>query len=288
MNTTITGIIPIVTKPMDFNMDWHDCLMPVAPNFYAIERAILECAYAGCRSIWVVANDDVAPLIRHRIGDYVEDPVYLRRPVKFPSLERQQRAVFYVPIVPKHKNKEWSTVWSILYGAKTAFDITSELSKWTASKKFYVAFPYGVYPADSVRPHRRELMKEGNYLLTFNGRSILTNDFLGFTFTDNQMTEGINIFKDVSSNLLFGDDLENEKEYFHENFSLDKIFGKTILESKKIELPWFYQIDSWDSYCNYLSSEERKEIRHPGKLVISYREWAPIGRDVEKDLDEDT
>ena len=268
-------------------MDWHDCLMPVAPNFYAIERAILECAYAGCRSIWIVANDDVAPLIRHRVGDYVEDPVYLRRPGNFPSLERQQRSVFYVPIAPKHKNKEWSIAWSILYGAKTAFNITSELSKWIASKKFYVAFPYGVYPADSVRPHRRELMKEDNYLLTFNNRSILTNDFLGFTFTDDQMVEGINIFKDVDSNLLFGDDLENEKEYFFDNFSLDKIFGKTILESKKIELPWFNQIDSWDSYCNYLSSEEKKEIRHPGKLVISYREWSPIGRDVEKVLDED-
>jgi len=54
-----------------------------------------------------------------------------------------------------------------------------------------------------------------------------------------------------------------------------------------VELPWFYPIDSWDNYCTYMASEERKEIRHPGRLVISYREYSPIGRDVEKDLDED-
>ena len=44
---------------------------------------------------------------------------------------------------------------------------------------------------------------------------------------------------------------------------------------------------SWDGYCEYLGSEERKEIKHPGPLVISYREYNPMGLDVENILDED-
>jgi hypothetical protein len=36
-----------------------------------------------------------------------------------------------------------------------------------------------------------------------------------------------------------------------------------------------------------MSSEERKELKHPGRLILSYREYSPIGRDVEKTLDED-
>lgn len=44
MSLHLAGIVPVVTKPMDFQLDWHDCLMPIAPNFYAIERAVLECA----------------------------------------------------------------------------------------------------------------------------------------------------------------------------------------------------------------------------------------------------
>jgi hypothetical protein len=70
MTTHLAGIVPVVTKQMDFQLDWHDCLMPIAPNFYAIERAVLECAYAGCKTIWIVANDDTTPLVRHRIGDF--------------------------------------------------------------------------------------------------------------------------------------------------------------------------------------------------------------------------
>ena len=58
MSNHVVGIVPLVTEPMDFNLDWHDSLMPIAPNYYAVERAVLECAYAGCKTIWIVANDD--------------------------------------------------------------------------------------------------------------------------------------------------------------------------------------------------------------------------------------
>ena len=75
MSNHVVGIVPLVTEPMDFNLDWHDSLMPIAPNYYAVERAVLECAYAGCKTIWIVANDDTTPLIRHRLGDYIQDPV---------------------------------------------------------------------------------------------------------------------------------------------------------------------------------------------------------------------
>ena len=85
MSLHLAGIVPVVTKSMNFQLDWHDCLMPIAPNFYAIERAVLECAYAGCNTIWIVANDDTTPLVRHRIGDFIQDPIWLKRKSKFPS-----------------------------------------------------------------------------------------------------------------------------------------------------------------------------------------------------------
>ena len=87
-------------------------------------------------------------------------------------------------------------------------------------------------------------------------------------------------FYKIEDSLLLGEELENEKEYFRDKFSLDNIFKCAILiEQDGFEIPWFYQIDSWDSYCDFLSSEEKSELRHPGKLVISYRELNPIGVD---------
>ena len=157
-----------------------------------------------------------------------------------------------------------------------------------STKRFYVAFPLSVYPADTIRPHREEIRDIDNLIYTCGGKSILTGDLLGFTFTDNQMKTGVELFMDVETSLIF-EELEKEKKHFFDNFSLEKIFKQVILKNRiEVELPWFYPIDSWDNYCAYMASEERKEIRHPGKLVISYREYSPIGRDVEKELDEDT
>ena len=31
---------------------------------------------AGCNTIWIVANDDLAPIVRKIVGEWVYDPVY--------------------------------------------------------------------------------------------------------------------------------------------------------------------------------------------------------------------
>ena len=47
MKASMAGIIPISGQPLEFNMPWHDCLMPLAPDYLLIDRAVAECAYAG-------------------------------------------------------------------------------------------------------------------------------------------------------------------------------------------------------------------------------------------------
>ena len=93
----LAGIVPVAGQPLDFNFPWHDCLQPIAPNYLAIEHAVVECAMAGCRTIWIVCNDDVTPLVRHRIGDYIQDPIWLGRKFdRFPSASRKPISIFYV------------------------------------------------------------------------------------------------------------------------------------------------------------------------------------------------
>ena len=280
MNRHLVGVVPIVTEPMDYNLDWHDCLMPIAPNYYAIERAVLECAYAGCKTIWIVANDNVTPLVRHRLGDYIQDPVWLGRKCRFPSNKRSLIPIFYVPCRAEHDNKEHCISWSIVRGASVANKIGSSISKWLAPSVFYVAFPYAVYPPDILRPHRLEINKQDNFFLTYQDASVGTGNYLGFTFNLKQLKTIQKEFYKIENSLLLGQELEDEKAYFKNKFSLDKTFDCVIIrEQGKLETPWFYQIDSWDSYCKYLGSEEKSEMRHPGKLVISYRELNPIGVD---------
>ena len=282
MSFHLAGIIPVVTKPMDFRMDWDDCLMPLAPNFYAIERALLECAYAGCETIWIIANDDASPIIRQRMGDYIQDPVWIGRKNRFPSETRRPIPIFYVPMPDEDRNKVNCVTWTILYGAKTAFEIGKSLSKWVAPERFWVAHPHGVYQPKELRPERLEISKDQNFCVTHKGKSFATGHLLSFTFNPAQMTAALEIFKETETTLLWGKDLENEIDFYEENFSIDTVFDRVIIEDDaKLEVPWFYQVDSWDGYCDFLGSEARKEIKHPGRLIISYREFNPVGENNE-------
>jgi len=74
----LAGIVPVAGQKLDFNFPWHDCLQPIGKNYLAVERAVLECAYAGCETIWVVCHNDMQPLIKHRLGEYVLDPVFYK------------------------------------------------------------------------------------------------------------------------------------------------------------------------------------------------------------------
>ena len=71
----------------EFNVPGHDVLMPVAPDFNLVEKSVAECSYAGCETIWIVCNDDIAPLIKHTVGDWVEDLYTIEKGkyVKYPK-----------------------------------------------------------------------------------------------------------------------------------------------------------------------------------------------------------
>ena len=95
----IAGIVPVSGLNSDFNMPWHESLMPIGPNYLAVERAVAECAYAGCDSIWIVCGDNVSPLIRYQVGEKIQDPVYNYRHFEFDKggVKKPIR-VYYVPI----------------------------------------------------------------------------------------------------------------------------------------------------------------------------------------------
>ena len=70
-------------------------MTPIAPNFLAIERAVLECATAGCETIWIVCPSDMQPLLKYRLGEMVQDPVWISRKFDvFPSESRKQIPIY--------------------------------------------------------------------------------------------------------------------------------------------------------------------------------------------------
>jgi hypothetical protein len=75
----LAGIIPVHQYRYHYSyFFWDDCFMPIGENILAIEKSIVECAYAGCSNIWIVCSNDVAPYLRYRIGEYIIDPIIFK------------------------------------------------------------------------------------------------------------------------------------------------------------------------------------------------------------------
>ena len=143
---------------MDFSLPLHDSCIPIAPDYLAVERAVVECAYAGCETIWIVCHDDMQPLIRHRIGEMIEDPVWLGRNMDpRPSETRKQIPIYYVPIHPKDRDRRDCLAWSALYGAQAAYWTSIQISRWLTPDKYYVSFTYVAYDPELLREHRIDI-----------------------------------------------------------------------------------------------------------------------------------
>lgn len=275
----LAGIVPVAGQALDFNFPWHDCLMPVGEDYLAVERAVYECAMAGSETIWVVCHMNSQKLIRDRLGDWVYDPVSLKRgPLS--SYEEKPIPIFYVPIHPKDRDKRDCLGWSVLYGALSAYHISRKLSKWVIPDKYYAAFPYGVYDPDILRTHRKKISSKERFTLTWGGRTVKDGEYLGFTFDAEDFKACRKHVRDESLNYRDhnGEILPLEKRYSARNFSLDKVFEKVIIDIRTaVPADDYHRVDSWSAYREYMRTNNN--LIKPERM--KYNEWNPIGYDGE-------
>ena len=152
----LAGVIPVANLKSDFELATPTILLPINPDFTAIQKSVFECAMAGCNTIWIVANDDVAPIIKHTVGEWVYDPVYYERTfAKFYKEQRKEVPIYYVPIHPKDRDRRDSYGWSALYGIHSAWRTSFRISRWVAPEKYYISFPLGLFDVENVRQHRK-------------------------------------------------------------------------------------------------------------------------------------
>jgi len=264
----LAGVIPVAGQPLDFNFPWHDCLQPIGPDYLAVERAVLECAYAGCETIWLVCHDDMQPLIKKRLGDFVQDPVYIHREFDRGNLadNKRQIPIYYVPIHPRDRERRDCLAWSVLYGANTAHYISKNISKWTLPDKFYIAFPYGVYDIKFLREHRKAISSDQGFFLSWNGQTVKDNHYLGFCFTPEEFKEYRRHLRQTATGGYYkaeegelpSEKLPIEERYSARFFSLDNVFGIGDTNGAKIvRIHDYYNIDSWEGLRAYLGSDHR-------------------------------
>ena len=265
-NFHLAGIVPASHPPLDFNMPWSDVMMPIAPNYLAIERAVVECAYSGCETIWIVCSDDIEPLIRHRLGDYIQDPVMLYRHfddfLYDKTLRQKPIPIYYVPISTHDRGTKDSMGWAALHGAYTCSKITRNISYWLKPDMFYISFPFGVYQIGFLREHRRLISSKKNFFLEHQGESVFDNKPWAFTISWEQ------------AHHIRHECLMNIPSI--RNASLKQIFGfLEVSDYNKAEISEAQEIKDWVTYCDVISGIAKK-MKRPTDRLLKYREFEGI------------
>ena len=276
-NFHLAGVVPVANSGVDYGFPWDSSLQMIGKNYLAVERAVIECAYAGCETIWLVCDDNLQPLLKKRLGDYIEDPHKLNKHtfVKYPSEHRRQIPVFYTPIHPKDRERRDSYGFSALHGALTAFIVSDKISKWLTPSRYFVSFPYGVHDPSVVARYRREISSTTPFFLSYGDETIREGMYLPFTMNAKEYNEYLwNMKNKCSGGSAL---LEHEKRWSSKHFSLDEIYNcARIEESEVVELDWHYDIGTWEGYVEYIASAEFLELKHPGEKMFRYHEYSKI------------
>ena len=281
MSFHLAGIIPVAGQQLDFNMPWHDALMPLAPDYLMVERSVMECAYAGCETIWIVCDDRTQPLIRYKIGEMVQDPVWLSRTYEIKKKDFQKPIrIYYVPIFASDVNKRDCLSWSVIHGSSVALKISRGLSKWLAPSKFYVSWPYGYYDPSTLRAYRETISSSKDVYLAHNELGVKDDEYLGFSFGPETLRKLKLDVREKSTGLWKDKDkkerLSLEDRFSYRKFSLRDVFNDVDFEEQVIiNIDDYYRIDSWEGYCDFISSDV--EVKKPSKYLLSYKEWNGMG-----------
>jgi len=289
MRLHVAGIIPIANLVSDHENALPAILAPVDNGFSAIQKSVYECALAGCRTIWIVANDDMIPLVRKIVGEWVYDPVYYKRDFsKFYSEQRKEVPIYYVPIHPKDRDRRDSYGWSVLCGIHSAWRTSFRISRWIAPEKYYISFPMGLFDVENVRQHRKLINhRERNLFFSFGDQTVKDNLPLSFTMTGEDFKicrrhvnhETTREYLPPSPGQQYPTEkLPHHHRWSARHFPLSEVFrplATTSAEATKAEVEWFYDAHEWARYTQYLSSPH--QIKVPYKGLIKSRQHSPIG-----------
>lgn len=263
LNMTIAGIVPAHNQRASFGVPWSSAMMPLADGYHAIQRSVLECALAGCSTVWVVCAGEEIPLIKSVVGDYIIDPTYRMSESKGQNtLNRKEFvSIYYVPIRPMDRDKRDSMPWSIIQGVNMAYYIANKLSQWHTPQIYYVSFPLGIYDPFAVLQHRKDIRQLKRLYFSHNSETVRDGKYLGFTMFGSDFLELRRNFRNKATNEFWTDDsgdthrYSKEERYSGRYLTLGDIYDILPTTNAVVsEVDEFQEIKNWGEYTEFMKS----------------------------------
>lgn len=281
------GIVPVANLKTDYQFPTPSYIMPIAKNFVAVQKAVIECAIAGCSTIWIVANQDTAPILKKVIGEYTYDPIYYNVDFGSPfvSDKRHEIPIYYTGIRDKDRHRRDSYGWSAIHGIHSAWWVSYKISKWIIPEKYFISFPMGIHDWKVTRKHRKIIGdRDNNYFATYNGKTVKDNLPLSFTMRKEDFIECRRHVNKLTTKEYYppaeGEEMPSkrlsaEERWSARRFDFSIVYEKTKEEGAiRHELEWFFDISKWGEYTEYMGSEHTIEI--PIKALTKSRKHAKL------------
>lgn len=278
----LVGCISLHRIPNNFGMPWKDYLIPVGNKINALQRAVLECAAAGCTSIWISCNFDQAPYARQCVGDYITDPYVIYNTFdKIKYLKKHFIPIYFVPMYVTDLNVRDSMGWGIVNSAFQATKYYSSISHHVRPDRFYASFVQSCYSPWVPMRHRPEIKSTShNFHFTFQDKSFKTNEYMGFTFSRKELSDirthvfkkgTVTTYRDENNNKVL---LPLDERYSGKNFSLDVVFDPVIIDdSNSVVLNDYHNIETWEGYRGFI--ESKMLIRVPKLPIFQLKKKLP-------------
>ena len=267
----LAGVIPVSSIKLNYNLPYHPCLLPIEEDYLLIHRSIMECAWAGCETIWIVADPDITPIFRKVIGDYVYDPVTYYRAMDVDKVaKRTMIPIYFTTIDIRNRDKRDSYGWSIIEGAYMAYRVSKQLSKWIIPDMYYVSFPWAIYPPEIIREHRKLISSDKKFMIKSNGGGVKQNKYLGFTFDQQDFINCRSFVRKEGTGRYVPGGKKNEQgiprellpveeRWSAKKFELSEVFSELSDETHDLELDYYHDVTSWGGYRRYMASDIKVE-----------------------------
>ena len=293
----LAGIIPLCGQQYrDKKLPWHPALLPLAEDVLLIDAAILQCANAGCSTIWLVVDEYLEQYFRDRIGEYIEDPAYFGKNKYDPNavVSRNKRiAIYYVPESFGDRDKRDSVSFQVFRGIEMARKITGQISTFIIPDKYFVTFPYGVSSIYETRKDRVELRRHNEHIYHFEDKSIKTGHYVPFTITYAaakmckkhvwEVSTGTTDPSQPKEEWKYGKFptkmLPTADQYSGRWFGPDEVFRPFHEREDIVEMPltWFYDVSTFDAYRKCLGTDK---VFYPiTKQIFRRKTWNSMSYD---------
>lgn len=245
-------------------------MTPVGYGLTMLEAAIANCLYYGVDSIWITVNDDELPWAKRCVGQLGYDPVRYVDPFSINKTDQRKRVpIYFVPTFSRYRDYCDNYTFGFINAGLVARKVYGHISSYCEPDYYFFSSPFGLLKPSELREKRTQFKSDNKKsLFYYGGETALDGKHLPMC-VDKEQLERLKkhtLSLSTGKSRTTGQYRENGLPIFERLPDEERLKGKNLTASETFgcldenefshyNLENFFNIESWDDYLDYMSSD---------------------------------